>query len=70
MSQGECLRHGVIFESGRENFSHAILGQANADLELLHITWVLWASGSGAVIRLNVLITYVYSAREKSNRMW
>lgn len=69
MSQGECLWHGVIFESGRENFSHAILGQANADLELLHITWVLWAFESGAVIRLNALITYVYSAR-KNNRTW
>jgi len=66
MSQGECLWYGVIFESGRENFSHAILGQANADLELLHITWVLWAFGSGAAIGLNALFTYVYSARRRN----
>jgi len=69
MSQGECLWHGVIFESGRENFSHAILGQANANFELLHITWVLWTFESGAIIGLNALITYVYSAR-KRNRTW
>ena len=69
MSQGECLWHGVIFESGRENFSHAILGQADADLELLHIAWVFWEFGSGAVIRLKALITYVYNARKKI-RTW
>jgi hypothetical protein len=66
MSQGKCLRNGVIFESRRENFSHAVLGKANANLELLHITWVRWTFESDAVIRLNALITYVYSARERN----
>jgi hypothetical protein len=40
MSQGESFRHIVILESRGEYFSHAIFGQADADLELLHVTWM------------------------------
>jgi len=64
MSQGESLWHVVIFESGREDFSHAILGQANANLEILHVTWVFCAIGSAAVIGMDTPITHVCSARE------
>jgi hypothetical protein len=40
MSQGESFWHTVILESRGEDFGHAILGQADADLELLHVAWV------------------------------
>ena len=64
MSQGESLWHAVIFESGGEDFSHAILGQANADLEILHVTRVFCEIGSAAVVGMNTLITHVCSAGE------
>ena len=41
MSQGERFRKAVILESRGEDFGHAILGRPNADLELLHVAWVL-----------------------------
>ena len=40
MSQGESFRHTVVLESRVEYFSRAIFGQADADLELLHVTWM------------------------------
>ncbi len=40
MSQGESFRHAVILESRGEDFGHATHGQAYADFELFHVTWM------------------------------
>ena len=40
MSQSERFRHVIILESRGEDFGHAVLGQADADLELFHVAWV------------------------------
>ncbi len=40
MPQGESFWYTVILESRGEDFSHAILGQANADFKLFHVAWV------------------------------
>ena len=40
MPQGEGLGNATIFEIGREDFSHTILGQADTNFEFLHVTWV------------------------------
>jgi hypothetical protein len=40
MSQGKSFWHAVILQGGGEDFGHAILGQTDADFELLHVAWV------------------------------
>ena len=40
MTQGEGFWQAVVLQSRREDFAHAVLGRANANLELLHVAWM------------------------------